>query len=156
MDSLLKIQTQQIDSLMNMHPYKKSPKKWGANVCKDGTFLGFILYTPVDTTIAPDFREALAEYSGPTVRVNSVKRNWSTKSMHYHGKAIDLELSYELVTYLVSEDGKTWLKNHDLIFYIEGRPGSKRVASYYAYEEARKYIFFNENATGDHVHIQRA
>jgi hypothetical protein len=122
-------------------------------VCKDGTFLGFILYTPVDTSICPTFKVALRDYTGPTVKVNSLRRYWNQDSEHYHGRAIDLELSPELVTYLTSEDGQRWLDTHRLTFYIEGKPGSQRVKSYQR-EETAQYVFFNSKATGDHIHIQ--
>lgn len=95
----------------------------------------------------------MQDYKGPTVKVNSLRRNWNHSSEHYHGRAIDLELSHDLITYLTSTEGKRWLDTHQLMFYIEGRPGSKRVKAYEK-EETAQYVFFNPRATGDHIHIQ--
>lgn len=139
----------QIDSLMNMHPYRKR-KHW---TCKDGTFFGFVLYTPVDTSICRKFALALSDYSGPKVRVNSIRRHSNRHSDHYHGKAVDFELSNDLVSWLLSPMGKEWCTKHSLHFYIEGKPGSRKVKSYLSDPIASKHIFFNPLATGDHIHL---
>lgn len=75
-------------------------------MCKDGTFMGFILYTPVDTTLTPGFKAAIASYSGPKVKVNSLKRRYNVHSDHFHGNAADLEFSSDLIEWLVSTNGK--------------------------------------------------
>jgi hypothetical protein len=55
---------------------------------------------------------------------------------------------------LVSEEGKTWLKEHNITLYIEGRPGSRRVKQYASKRpEAGEYVFYNPEASGDHVHL---
>lgn len=123
-------------------------------MCKDGTFLGFLLYMPVDTNISNDLRSALAAYSGPQVKINSLRRNWNTNSDHERGRAVDLEFCPRLIEYLVSEDGQQWLASNSLSFYIEGKPGSSRVANYLADNRTRPYVFFNPLATGNHVHIE--
>jgi hypothetical protein len=68
--------------------------------------MGFVMYTRIDTSIHPNFRLALTDYKGPTVRINSLKRNCNRASAHYHGKAADFELSDALIRYLVSDEGK--------------------------------------------------
>lgn len=39
------------------------------------------------------------------------------------------------------------------MFYIEGRPGSRKVAKYLDNAATREYVFFNPKATGDHIHV---
>lgn len=112
-----------------------------------------MLYMPVDTSIATSFKEVLLSYAGPKVRVNSLKRGYNRSSQHYHGKAVDFEFSSELIDYLVSDAGQQWLIRHNLTFYIEGKPGSGRVAKYYQRAQYKRFVFFNPLATGDHVHI---
>ena len=107
---------------------------------------------PVDTSISNSFKEVLLSYSGPKVRVNSLKRGYNRSSQHYHGKAVDFEFSSELIDYLVSDAGQAWLKEHNLTFYIEGKPGSRKVSRYLK-DPYRRYVFFNPDATGDHIHI---
>lgn len=76
-------------------------------MCREGTFFGLLLYTPVDTSVSRELRTALAAYSGPKVKVNSLRRHFNVKSDHYHGNAADLELAHELVEWLVSEQGQS-------------------------------------------------
>jgi len=143
----------EVDTLKSIHPWKEvKSKKLSSKICKEGTFFGFILYTPVDTTVCNSFKVALAAYTGPSVKVNSLKR-YGTKSRHCVGRAIDLELTQELVFYLTSDAGKQWLIEHQLTFMIEGKPGSSRVKKYVPFY--KDYVFFNPKATGDHVHIQK-
>lgn len=82
-----------------------------------------------------------------------MRRSHNHKSQHYVGKAVDFEFSHSLIDYLVSESGKAWLAAHNLMFYIEGRPGSSKVAKYLKNPVTREFVFFNPNATGDHVHV---
>lgn len=144
-----------IDSLDNMHPWRKISKARGlSSICTDGTFLGFVLYTPVDTNIDNRLYTALESFSGPKVKVNSLRRHRNNGSAHNHGRAIDLELSPELIEFLVSEEGHRWMDEHSVVFYIEGLPGSRRVAKYLSNPDTARYVFFNPSATGDHVHLQ--
>jgi len=122
-------------------------------VCKNGTFFGFIVYTPVDTSVAESFKIALEDYRGPQVKVSSLRRHYNQKSDHFHGKAVDLEFSKDLIDWLVSEDGQVWLSAYNLYFYIEGKPGSSKVKRYLSDPQTAKYVFFNENATGNHIHV---
>lgn len=142
----------EIDTLKSIHPWKEVKAKKTSYLCKEGMFFGFLLYTPVDTSICPQFRMALADYTGPTVKVNSLRR-YGTKSEHCKGRAVDLELTQELVFYLTSDAGKQWLETHNLSFMIEGKPGSRRVKKYVG--GYSQFVFFNPKATGDHVHIEK-
>ena len=90
------------------------------------------------------------------MRVNSLKRHFNCKSDHYRGKAVDLELSHELIEWLISEDGRSWLSGHNLMFYIEGKPHSPKVAKYLKDERTREFVFFNPRATGNHIHIEES
>lgn len=142
-----------INKINEVHPSLKSGRKWGANVCKRGTFLGFLLTEPVDTSVTNALKTALINYSGPAAKINSLKRHYNRHSEHFHGKAVDLAWDDEVIEYLLSAEGRQWLCDHGLCFYIEGKPGSKRVAKYHSRDEARKYVFYNPKASGDHVHL---
>lgn len=130
----------------------RSNRKTMRKMVSEGMIGLFKLYTPVDTMISDQLRTAITEYCGPSVKVNSMRRH-GTKSDHCKGRAIDLEFCDVLIEYLVSADGQKWLQDHNLIFYIEGRPGSRKVANYNKgiYKE---FVFFNPRATGDHIHIE--
>jgi len=130
------------------------PKSQGrtSKVIKTGMYGSFVVYTPIDTTISDELRLAIHNYCGPSVKVNSMRRH-GTKSGHCKGRAIDLEFCPNLIDYLVSDEGQQWLESHNLIFYIEGKPGSKKVR-YYNWGKYKEYVFFNPKATGDHVHLE--
>lgn len=52
----------ELNNLEETHPYQK--KRWKSKrtgLCTEGNFFGFLLYTPVDTTIAPEFALVLSE-----------------------------------------------------------------------------------------------
>lgn len=151
MDSVVGKVRHSIDSLWRIHPWKKfsSLKR---NFCKSGTFLGFVLYTKVDTSICPKFRSILASYEGPKVKVNCLRRH-DPGSKHHHGQAVDLELSDNLVSYLISENGQKWLKSNSLMFYIEGNPKKKTRVYEYNQGDTAQYVFLNRRATGDHIHL---
>jgi hypothetical protein len=85
--------------------------------------------------------------------VNSVRRHSNHKSQHYHGKAIDLAWDDNVIAFLLSKEGRSWLEAHGITFYIEGKPGSKKVRRYLNDEVASDYVFFNPSATGDHIHL---
>jgi hypothetical protein len=42
------------------------------------------------------------------------------------------------------------------MFYIEGRPGSRKVKSYLTDPTTSKFVFFNPKASGDHIHLAHA
>ncbi len=152
---------QRIDSLETIHPWKygteaakKNFRKKLSSVISKTAFLNFVVWEPVDTSVTQEFYVALREYAGPVVRLNSLKRP-GKKSKHCHGNAADLELTHELVEYLLTEEGQDWLFNHQLQFYIEGKPGSRKVRKYYSDPKYSNFVFFNSHATGDHIHVFR-
>lgn len=122
-------------------------------MCKKGTFLGFLLTEPVDTSVTGALKSALTAYSGPKAKINSLRRRYNKSSEHFHGNAVDLAWDEEVIEYLLSNEGQTWLCAHGFCFYIEGKPGSRRVAKYTKRPEARKFVFHNPKATGDHIHL---
>lgn len=94
-----------IDSVMVLHPWHK-PKSKRFSSCP-GNFLGFVLYKDVNTNgISSALTGALEAYTGPKGLITSLRRNWGTGSDHEKGRAVDFDLSGELVDFLVSEDGK--------------------------------------------------
>lgn len=117
-------------------------------------YLGFKLRGKVNTKISDELKLALESFNGPKVGINSLRRYWNRNSEHYHGNAVDLEFKQELIDWLVSEEGLAWLSQHDLIFYIEGKPSSRGVTPFERNEKYREYVLRNPRATGDHIHIQ--
>lgn len=142
-----------IDTLNIIHPSLKRGKSLGMKICKSGTFLGYILTEPVDTTISSGLKIVLQTYSGPSAKINSLRRHYNRSSEHFHGNAVDFAWDDAVIEYLLSDEGRKWLCDHGLCFYIEGRPGSTKVKTYHKRPEAKKYCFFNEKATGDHIHL---
>lgn len=52
----------ELNNLEETHPYQK--KRWKSKrtgLCTEGNFFGFLLYTPVDTTISPEFALVLSD-----------------------------------------------------------------------------------------------
>lgn len=92
--------------LEETHPYLG--KRWKSKrtgECVTGNFFGFMLYTPVDTSVSKELIYALSSYKGPTARVNSLKRGYNKKSQHFHGRAVDLEWNEDVISFLVSKEG---------------------------------------------------
>jgi len=119
-------------------------------------FLGFQLEGSCNTQVNNNLREALKTYTGPKIKITSLKRHRNNKSRHNIGLAADFEFSHELILWLVSEEGTKWRDQHHIEFFIEGRPGSKKLVPYKLDEQFSKYVFenpFAEGRTGDHIHI---
>lgn len=136
----------------NSKPLRTRNRK--SSYVRGGNFLGFNLQmSRIDTTVTDVLKSALEAYGGPAATINSLKRHYNRKSDHFHGNAVDFSFCDGVIRYLVSAEGQTWLAAHSLYFYIEGRPGSRRVAGYLRDETTAKYVFFNPNATGDHIHL---
>lgn len=117
---------------------------------------GFKLTGGLNANVSDKIQNALETYKGPKVLVTSLKRNWNRKSDHFHGNAVDFEFSHDMIMYLISEEGRQWLEENGLYFYIEGRPGSKKVKEYLGDANTAPHVFFNPNArgrTGDHIHL---
>lgn len=136
----------------NSKPLHKRGKK--SSYVRGGEFLGFALQmSRIDTTVSDVMKFALSMYKGPAATINSLKRHYNRKSDHFHGNAVDFTFCDTLIKYLVSDEGQTWLSAHNLYFFIEGRPGSRKVAGYLRDEITARHVFFNPNATGDHIHL---
>jgi hypothetical protein len=80
-------------------------------------------------------------------------RYWNNYSQHAHGKAVDFEWSTDLITYLGTAEGIEWLNTHNLMYYIEDKPGSRLLVPYKQNASTAQYVFENPSATGPHVHI---
>lgn len=142
-----------LDTLRDTHPYMNKKWKGKKTSCASGSFFGFLLYTPVDTAVSKELTVALSDYSGPKAKINSLKRHYNRSSQHFHGKAVDLAWNEEVISFLISDEGQMWLQRHGITFYIEGRPGSKRVSKYLGDQKASQFVFFNPRATADHIHL---
>jgi hypothetical protein len=113
---------------------------------------GYNLERGVNTRIHPTLALALESYPGPRPLITSLRRSWNSKSMHNHGMAVDFNWSSEMIEYLMSEEGQIWLGAFNLTLFIEGKPGSSRVKAY-DHGVYKKYVFYNPQATGDHIHL---
>lgn len=151
LDSLNNSLQHQIDSLNIIHP-KPSSRRMGW-ICPQ-TFYGFALWGRVNTYgVSEDLIEALQSFNGPKVKITSLRRNWSSKSQHNHGRAVDLEFDNALILWLVSEQGQSWLNDHGLNFYIEDKPHSRKLLPYKEDATTSPYVFENPHATGAHIHL---
>jgi hypothetical protein len=128
-------------------------KKFKVSTRTRGFFMGFKLESSCDTNVSEQLKAALTDYSGPDIMITSLKRHYNRKSKHFCGNAVDLQFRHELIEWLVSEDGQRWLSAHNMLFYIEGRPGSRKLIRYKSDKIYSKYILENPHATGDHIHI---
>lgn len=120
-------------------------------------YKGFTLIGNVVTSnISKRLDNALEDYTGPDKgkRITSLWRAWNTTSMHGKGRAVDLAWDEELIDWLVSPEGESWMHKHGITMFIEGKPGSRNVAKYKNISPYNKYTYENRHATGDHVHIQ--
>jgi hypothetical protein len=91
----------------------------------------------------------LADYSAPDIIVTSTYRNWGGKG-HRCGKAIDLNYSKTLTSWLMSESGEGWLNKYNLVFFIEDyKQSSKGMLSL----DEEKHWRWVPWATGVHVHV---
>lgn len=116
-------------------------------------FLNFKLLGKVNTKVSCALEDALASFNGPKVRITSLRRHWNSRSQHAHGNAVDFEWSTELIIYLGTAEGIAWLDAHNLMYYIEDRPGSRLLRPYKQDPTTAPFVFENPSATGPHIHI---
>lgn len=64
-----------------------------------------------------------------------------------------MEFNHALIVWLTSDEGRDWLDQHNLIFYIEAKPRDKKLDLYKENERFRPYVFENPEATGPHIHL---
>lgn len=158
-------------SLISLTPFNKNVK--GGNITEErvyelhlsevvikakkpirrSEFLGFKLQTnAINTRIHGTLEKALLDYNGPKVPISSLRRH-GTVSKHCCGKAVDFAWSQELIDYLVSEEGTAWRVAHGINFYIEDKPGSKKLTPYKNNPTYNKFVFENARASGPHIHL---
>lgn len=152
------VQLPQNEELTIVMPDEKRPiaqlKTSKKHFQKTGSeFMNFKLLGRCDTNISKRLKDALNTYTGPNIKITSLRRHFNRKSQHFHGNAVDMEFSHELIEYLVSNEGQEWLDFNNLMFYIEDVPGSRLLVRYQSDEKYAKYVFENPNATGEHIHI---
>lgn len=75
-------------------------------MCTTGNFFGFLLYTPVDTSVNKELITVLSSYQGPQAKINSLRRHYNKSSEHFHGKAVDLAWDDAVISFLISQEGK--------------------------------------------------
>jgi hypothetical protein len=87
--------------------------------------------------------------------VNSAKRDGNPFSRHYTGNAIDIhfECGDEFLNWLDSTDGRNWLIQYQLYFYIEDSYSSSKFLAPWRLRLGEN-IFVNPKATGPHVHLE--
>lgn len=96
---------------------------------------------------------ALSAYDGPECVITSMRRLSNPASKHFTGKAVDIQITDELVTYLISDAGKQWLAAHGLDFYIEDNRKSSRLRKYLDNPLTRPHCKVVPWASGLHVHL---
>lgn len=79
--------SKQIDSLNQMHPWRETKSKKSSCL---GTQIGKYIFGGYK--MSQSLYAAMQEYTGPCVKINSCFRNWNRKSLHFHGKAIDIRV----------------------------------------------------------------
>lgn len=149
----IEVLRKQIDSLSRRPKLKRKAFNFGALPSR-GTYFGFEIRGRVDTFGVSDrLKTALLSYDGPKTFVNSLRRPYSFGSKHQIGRAIDLHFCPVVIDYLTSIAGRKWLERFGITFYIEGRPGSSLVKQYEYFDDTKDFVFYNKNASGDHLHL---
>lgn len=110
----------------------------------------FTMRPCVNPLISKKLYLALVEYRGPNLLISSGRRDYNPRSDHFSGNAIDISAksSKSLIAFLESDKGSSWLKEHNLGFYIEDNKDSSFLNSFRS-----PFTFLNKNASGPHVHL---
>ena len=158
-DSINQLHNSKMDTLMDLHPklpidFAKKSNIWTwirkERVCP---YTVFRLDGGVDGRIDIELLAALMDmnYVGDAVTVTSIKRNWSIKSYHWSGRAIDIrwdDNSKKLASWLNSEDGRDWLAAYGIKFQIENVPEKE-------WRDSELGYVYNKHATGPHIHLEK-
>ena len=144
------------EKLWNLHPYlnKESRKKLAEASKEEGMLIGtkFVFRSKsVDPNLDMKLYHALKAYTGPAVKVNSLRRFGNRRSQHHCGQAIDISWDRDgraMARWLVKEEGQAWLKEYGMSFYLE-----KIYDKDYRRGLYKKYVFDNPKATGSHIHL---
>lgn len=115
----------------------------------------------VQPKIDPKLLAALVAFSQmqgtpKDIVITSIQRTGNSRSKHFTGKAIDLKADNKgkrFIEWLDTEDGKGWLREHNLKFFIEDNQWS-RFLNFWVDTSLEDTIFLNHKATGPHVHLQ--
>lgn len=113
----------------------------------------FDIVTSATNQIDKKFATVLQNYDGPNVLVTSIKRSYNRKSKHFVGKAIDIDFSADIITYLKSEEGRKFITDFDLTVFIENNRLCSTLRELKKDSLLAELVFVNPNATGLHIHI---
>lgn len=117
---------------------------------------GFRVSSSCDKYLDEALHMALSSYIGSErPLITSMRRSFCSHSKHRSGKAVDINMDTagrEMLKHLITEEGKMWLSSNNLSFFIEDKPGSKRLREFRT-EEYKDYLFENRGATGLHIHL---
>jgi hypothetical protein len=116
-------------------------------------------FDPSKSVISTPLLAALIAYSNnPTspkqaLKVNSAVRKDNPRSAHFSGNAIDIHHSSadEFLCWVETEEGRRWLFDYRINFYIEDNTHSKFLAPWQ--KRMDQYVLVNPRATGPHIHI---
>ena len=139
------------EPLLIVEPVKNEVKKNFKTSFKKLALENFALTKGLNTNISSNLIKVLESYKGPKALITSLKRNKHNKSKHNIGNAVDLNFDAEFIDYLIQN--REWLEENNLNLYIEGKPNSKRIKAYLNNPTTAPYVFFNPEASGDHIHI---
>ena len=158
-----------VDSLANLtvHKHDNNSNKKSENNKKSSpskpkkssmmSFEGFRVASNVDRYLHSSLCSALKSYTGPgSVLITSMRRKYCTHSKHSTGQAIDINMDKHgrnMLEWLVTNEGQNWLESHQLSFYVEDKPKSRRLDEFR--ERFSEYIFENRRATGLHIHMYK-
>ena len=128
----------------------KNNKEW-KTVLNTGNI---IFYNSVNKNLHFSLVKALSEYSGPSFIVSSGLRKSDCKSNHYIGKAVDIhfdESAEDFVEWTETENGKAWMTDNNLQFFIEDRnhKGKDKLK-----ESFKRYFRRISWASGLHIHLE--
>jgi hypothetical protein len=121
------------------------------------SFENFRVASNVDRYLHESLCSALKSYTGPgSALITSMRRKHCKHSKHSTGEAIDINMDKNgrnMLKWLITDSGQQWLVEHELSFYVEDKPKSRRLDEFR--ETYSDYIFENRGATGLHIHMYK-
>lgn len=105
-----------------------------------------------EMALRPEIQNALrglVDFEAPAIVVTSTVRNWGGKG-HRCGKAIDLNYTKTLTSWLCSKSGTDWLNTYNLEFFIEDYKKSTKEMLNPDEEAHFRWIGWS---TGLHIHV---
>lgn len=156
-DSLANLTVQKHDNSSNKKSVNTKTSSSKPKKSSMMSFEGFRVASNVDRYLHSSLCSALKSYTGPgSVLITSMRRRYCTHSKHSTGKAIDINMDKNgrnMLDWLISSEGLQWLSEHNLSFYVEDKPRSRRLDEFR--ERFSDYIFENKHATGLHIHMYK-